>query len=839
MIRLFTRWMEGYFQGMPDRVRKKRGLCWSLFILATLAIAPGVQFFQLDISDEFFFQTDDPVRLDYQRYRAQFGGDESIYIVYRAKDGDIFSDQSLLAVRGIQQELNNYQLKLKPGEHSALDHLVEVTSLINISYLEASEDSLLSRQFIGDRLPGNEAEREAYRQAAQQHPDYPLTYLDKNSAYGAILIRTDFKARSKEAEAIGAAVADGEEFDFDITELNDADFEIEKQELPEFEPVELSEYSNVMKAVQAILQQPSYTQVLEYFPIGPPVINAVIWDNFIPQINVLMLVSILLVIAALWLLFRSFAAVAWPILIFACSALLSIALMGWLGLKMNLMVNVTVLLCLVVGVADAVHIISGYSYFRHQGHDHQQSLRLTYEKSGMALFLTSVTTSIGMLALWIVPVAPIQHFGMSAALAVMFAFVITVFMLPLMLDLWHPVNRRISNELTDGDRSPHLIQRLLLTFEHMSYARPKLNITIFALLTLICLFGINKIEVDSDPVSIFAEDSHVRTAYDLVDDIMGGTNHLEIMIEAGVEDAFQDPRMLNAIASIQSRLENEFSDTVRVTHSLVNIVKDSNKSLHAGDPAYYAIPQQADVLRQTLFMFNNANPADRSKVVSSDYSKGHITVHVVNRGSKYYVTTIQQMHTFTDELLEPLRTDYPDMRVTMTGSLAMFAHAVDFISWSQIKGFGLAFLIITLIMLFIFPPIRTGMVAMIPNAFPIVFVFAMMGYTGIALDIDTLIVAPLMIGIVVDDTIHFLTHYRIEVAKHGDIKQAIIKTFREVGQAMTFTSIILAIAFSSFMMLDHQGLANFGMLSAVAIMVALAAELLLLPALLLILKVKA
>jgi len=820
-----------FFRAIPDVVRKYRWLIWGVFIASVIAISPGVTKFKLDLSDEFFFQENDPVRMAYDKFREQFGGDESIYVVYRAKDNDVFSKKSLTALRNLQEELLNYRMHLQPGEQSALDRVVDITSLINVSYLQASDDALVSRQFVGERIPQTVAESDAYRRQALAHPDYPLLYVSNDSQYAGIVIRTDFKTVLIDKQ-LDAQLAEMELGNFDVVDIDISTETSSSSEIKKYEAVEMGDYAEVVRAVNTIINKPEYSNVLEYYPVGVPSINAYVWDNFMGQVNMVMTLTFIITLLMLWFLFRSLSAVIWPIIIVVIASILTVAIFGWLGLKMNLMVNVTVLLILVVGVADSVHILSGYLYFRNQGEAHQEAMRSTFEKSGLAVFLTSLTTAVGMLALLVVPLVPIQNFGLSAAIGVFLAFVLSVFVLPLMLDLWAPFSKKKQKNSQEYGSKHHLIQAMLQKVEHLSHQRPGLNILVFAIITVIFAVGVFRVEVDSNPASIFVEGNVIRTAINLVDDKMGGTQNMEIMIDAGVEGALQDPAVLKAMDEIQNFLEQEVEGVV-LTQSLANIVKDSNKSLNGGREEFYFIPDDPRVLQQTLFLYNDTNPTDRRRVVSDDYRQAHITVNMKSNGSKKYVVGLDIIRKEIDQRFSPLKVQYPNLDVSVTGGVTIFATLIDYISWSQIQGFGFALLAISFILFFLFASFRIGMIALFPNIFPLIIVFGTMGYLNIPLDVDTLIVAPLMIGIVVDDTIHFLTHYREEVLKHGDTHRAIIKAFREVGQAITFTSIILAAAFFTFVLLDHQGMKHFGMLSAVAIITALIAELFLLPALLL------
>ncbi len=831
----FVEAQRAFFQSVPDRVRQYRKWVWALFFLFLIVIAPGAAKFELDLTDDFFFDASDPVKVAFDQFREEFGGDESIYVVYRAKDGDVFSTQSLTALNGLQEDLLNYRLVLQPEDKSPLDRIVDITSLINVSYLEASDDALVSRQFVGDRIPVTPQETENYRELALAHPDYPLLYVSKDSNYGGIVIRTDFKTLFEKtddeiAEPLDSAVYD----DFDVSDFDETSVvSAMLDESPRlYEAVDMQEYSDVTGAVRAILEKPEYAEALEYFLVGAPPMNAYVWDNMMQQINFVMLLTLLITLAMLWLLFRSLAAVVWPVVIIVAASVITVAVMGWLGLKMNLMVNVTILLILVVGVADSVHILSGYLYFRHQGKAHKAALNATYEKSGVAVFLTSITTAVGMLVLLVVPLVPIQRFAMSASLGVLLAFLFTVFLLPLMLDLWPPnIKKRKKSEKPTGE-GIHLIQVMLQKVERFSHINPSVNVMIFAIIGVVFLFGVTKVQVDSNFVNIFGKDSIIHTATTLVDDKMGGTQNLEIMIDMGAEDALKRPEVLNALDELQHYLETEARNVV-LSRSLVDIVKDSNRALNGGRDEAYVIPQDPAVLQQTLFLFNNANPSDRRKVVSDNYQKAHISVNFISMGSMHYTEIVEDIETQMATIFQPLEAEYPGMDVSATGGLTIMLKMIDYLSWSQIQGFGLALLVISGILFLLFGSWKVGVIALFPNVFPLIIVFGTMGYLNIPLDVDTLIVAPLMIGIVVDDTIHFLTHYREEVIKHGDKHLAISKAFREVGQAIVFTSIVLSSAFLTFLLLDHQGMKNFGLLSAVAITTALIAELFLLPALLL------
>jgi predicted RND superfamily exporter protein len=207
-------------------------------------------------------------------------------------------------------------------------------------------------------------------------------------------------------------------------------------------------------------------------------------------------------------------------------------------------------------------------------------------------------------------------------------------------------------------------------------------------------------------------------------------------------------------------------------------------------------------------------------------------------GSKKSVELLKVIQPGIEKILSPLKERYPELRVTLTGGVGTWARVFDAISWSQVYSFGLAFFIISLIMFGIFGSLKLGLVAILPNTFPMLTVFGLMGWLEFNLDITTLMTAPIIIGIAVDDTIHFITHYRLSLLKGASISEAIHSTLHEVGQAIIFTTLILMSIFLFFIPVSHVGVSRFSILAVIAVFSALLADLFLLPALCRVLRVR-
>jgi uncharacterized protein len=397
--------------------------------------------------------------------------------------------------------------------------------------------------------------------------------------------------------------------------------------------------------------------------------------------------------------------------------------------------------------------------------------------------------------------------------------------LPLMLDLWSPV----SPKRKEG--RDHFILKAIKKIERVSISRAYLMIALFTIAGSIFAYGLMQLKVDSNFVEIIKEGMPLRDAYGLVDGYMGGTGNMEVMMDFQTADALKDPDVLIALESLQAHMEQDEGTKIVKTMSLVNVVKDSYKALNDDDPSKHIIPADPAVLGQVLFMFEGANPKDRSRLVTDDYSKARIGLNSINVGSIEALQIMEQVQAFLDRKFESLQHRYPDLKVTLTGNMALLAIMLDYLAWAQIKSFGLALLVISIILFVVLGSSKAGLVALAPNLFPILTTFGLMGFFKIPLDADTLLIAPIIIGLAVDDTIHFMTNFRIEMERSRNIAQAAIKAIREAGQAITFTSIILSVGFLVFLLSFHNGLSHFGVFAAIAIITALLSDLFLLPAL--------
>lgn len=824
-----------FFEAAPQKLLRWRWIVIALFVVVTSVMVYGMlSRFTLDMSLESWFQDDDPAKVSLDDFRQQFGSDDGLYIVYRPKDGDVFSQRSLDTLRDFHNELD--AIRYDPANAQTADNenpnllsrILRIDSLLNGRYQIADGDTLISQKLLAN-YPRSDAEREAKRNIALGQEAFELAYYSKDFTYGGMRIKTDFGVVPVEQHTAEMAG------DTDL--LSDDDFEVGTSlaidesisNTPiEYQDMQMDEYLSFMGDLRAVATQEKYRH-FEFFYTG----NAAMMEfamNNLKQASSLLGLMLIVVVVLLWILFHSWSAVIWPVLVIACSAFWSIGLLSWFGIALSNMVSLSFMLILAVGVADCVHVLSAYTLYRREGSDHRPAMKLAYRKTGLPIFLTTVTTMAGMSALMVSDLPQIGVFGVNSAMGVGVAFIFTIFLLPVLLDIWHPYHAKAERKFAKRDKH-HWLQPLLDKIPHYVARKAKPIVLIYFGIFALFVWGGTQVRIDTNLAELTKEGSDIRVTYDIVDANMMGGQNMEFMLNFGQTDALKDPKVLSAIAGLQTHMENTYPDIVVKTFSLADLVEDTNWVMHEGRDAFKIIPEDARLTAQLLYLFDNANADDRRQLVNDNYSQSHISLQIKNKGSYEYANFFDAAQEDLERYFSPLKSSYPDLDTHVTGSLALMMKLVDYISWAQLKSFAFALIIITVLLVISLGSVQAGLISMVPNLLPAFFTFGVMGLLGIPLDTDTLIIAPLIIGIAVDDTIHFIAHYRDAWFELGDVEAALASTVKEVGQAVTFTTLVLGLGFSMLAFSDYMGLAKTGIFGSLAIFVALSSDLLLFPAL--------
>lgn len=836
-------WISQYLTSVPDWVRQRKAMVLMSVAAITALCFYGMTKLQFDFTVERWLKQDDAAFVAYNAFHEQFGSDDGVVIVYKPRDGEVFSARSLQAVKGIRDDLTNYHGSVKEGEQSALDHVVKVDTLINASVLTVKDDTMLSRWLVGDTVPTSKQALEEIRRTARAERDFPLKYFSEDEKYGAIYIKTDFGAIPIDAGGQAGAVSPQQPIDMTVAEPQPG---ADGEEPLRFKPTEMSDYVALNAALNQILSKPEYASHLEFYKVG----NTIDSENQVKmgeEMGLFYLVGFLIMLGTLFFVFRSGAAVVWPALIIVLSTIWTFGFAGWTGLSISPFVILTILLILTVGMADVIHMTSSYLYFRNEGHEPGPAMRHAFEKAGLACFLTTITTAVGMLSLLSGSLVPVINFSLMSAAGVFIAFLLTVYLLPVLLDFWAPapVGAARRPGLLAALRLPKLVPNLVPWLQRgldrivpAVEKRPLAYIAPFLVVFAASVYGALQVKVDYSVYDQYSKESNFYQSIKLMDDKMAGSTQMSLYVDLGVDNGFQDPAVLRVIDGLQKKFETDYGKYVITTSSIVDVVKDAYQKQNEGRADMYVIPAKRDVLSQTLFTFNVANPEDREKLVSENYRKANITVTLRGYGSYEYTRVFEQMTQDIHAAVGLIKHDYPQATVSITGLFAMGMKAANYLVMNELQSFGLSLVIISVMLLVIFSSLKAGLLSLIPNIVPSFLVLGVLGWTGIPLDFYTMMLAPITVGIAVDDTIHFMSVYRTEVLKDGDIRRALNATAKECGQSVIFASMILGFGFGIMAFASTPGLASLGKFGFLAISTGLVCELFLTPALILAFKLK-
>jgi hypothetical protein len=456
--------LNKYFAKVPAQLIPYRKTVIFLALLSTIFMGFGASRFVLDTSFDVWFTESDPAIEALDEFRDQFGSDDGLFIVYEAKDGDVFSNKSLRYISEITEVLDNYEqisdevwlekYGLTPDIVESLTHVKRVQSLTNIRIQKNEDDVLSSPRLVPKNIPNDSIALSEISSEADDQPSLPLFMFSKDHRYGAISIKTDF-----------GAIPIVQEIDDDFSLFSDDDWSddfdagiddnavVQKIEYQSDEP---ALYIPFMKAITAITEQPKMLEHFNFYPIGNSAMISLAMDTLI-QAAFLLVGMVVIINLLLWTLFRSASAVVLPQLAIGLSILFVIGGLSWLNLASTTLIALTVMLIIAVGVADCVHVMSSYLFFRKDGKDHDEALSKAYGKTGVPILLTTITTMAGMSSLAATGMPMFVQFGLSSAAGVFFAFLYTIYLLPVLLNYWHPLQAKKIKKTRRKEKNWHKV----------------------------------------------------------------------------------------------------------------------------------------------------------------------------------------------------------------------------------------------------------------------------------------------------------------------------------------------------------------------------------------------
>lgn len=793
--------IERAFANFGGQLIQYRWVALLLLLVASALLLTNLSKITIDTSNEGFLRADDPILLDYNRFREQFGREEVVLIALRP--ASLFDPQFLATLKQFHAALEQQ-----------VPHLDEVTSLVNVRYTVGKEDELLVEDLL-EAFPDNEAGYKALEQAARNHPFYKDLLISGDGTMTSVVIETQAFSPQDDELSLEAGfeeeVASGEEEA--RTFLTD------------------EENSEVVAAVMKLVEQ--YQS--EQFPMevaGSPIVMERLKGAMQRDMRKFTVTMVGIIFFFLFVLFRRGSGVFFPLLVVILSLLATIAMMGWSGVPLKLPTQILPSFILAVGIGDSVHILSiFYRRYDHTG-DKNEAIQFALGHSGLAVVLTSLTTAAGLFSFSTAELGAVAELGTFGSIGVLFAMVYSLLLLPLLLAIFPvKVRRNPVDEPADEEGSTRTtwLDRFLDRAVYFATDHAHTVVLTALFLFVAAIAGITQIQFKHDVMKWLPEHQPVRIATEHLDRDLNGTISVEILVDSGKEEGLYDPTLIANLAKLQDSLlelgEGDEAIVAGKRISVVDVLRETNQALNENRPEFYKVPDNRQLVAQELLLFENSGSDDLENMVDSELRTARLTLRLPWREAGEYDRVVDDVQQRVDAAFGE------QAEGKVTGLMMIFARTLNAMMSSMAQSYTIAAIVISLMMMLLVGHVRLGLIAMIPNLLPIILVMGVMGLTGMPLDAFTMLIGSIALGLAVDDTVHFMHNFQRYYRQSGDTVEAIIHTLHTAGRAMVVTTIVLTLGFLIFTQSEMNNLHNFGALTGMAIVLALLADILLAPAL--------
>jgi predicted RND superfamily exporter protein len=526
--------------------------------------------------------------------------------------------------------------------------------------------------------------------------------------------------------------------------------------------------------------------------------------------------SLLLTVVFLFVAFRSGWGVIIPTLIVLVSIIWTLGFIGILGKDLDLMLTVLPTIIFVVGMSDSVHVLTKYLQELRSGRDKIEAIRYAFKSIRLATFLTALTTSIGFLTLVFSNIEPISDFGIYTSVGIMLAYGLTYTLLPAILLLAKP--KRLYMYASSDDFWTKYLHAFLRWILRRRY---KIMYGSVALLA-VCGYGIYLVKVDNKMLEDLRDRHRLKQEFFFMEEHFSGCRPFEMAIVLNNDSMIYSPEFFQELDKINAWLISEYK--VGSLISLNEIIKAAGEAMNAGQREFYAVPDDPDELKRILKFLKRK---DFEEVMSLYYDADEKTLRISGKVGDYGRRHYEELNMKLDDFVQKNTSGNFKHRVTGTAQLIDLnnRYLVENMVWDLL----LSVIVIGLIMGFVYKSPKMVLLTIIPNIVPLVIVGGIMGFAGIPFKVSTSIIFNIAFGIAVDDTIHFLARVRTFLREGKNPLYAVKRTFLTTGKAMVVTTLILSGGFLTLVLSDFMGTFYIGLLISMTLFIALIAELMISP----------
>jgi predicted RND superfamily exporter protein len=540
-------------------------------------------------------------------------------------------------------------------------------------------------------------------------------------------------------------------------------------------------------------------------------------DVIVSDMTVIVPITWLLMAIVAYVSFRSIRSVIVTLLSIQVSVLLTIGFIAYQYETLNQVTSAVPSILFVIGLAYAIHILAAYYDALRGGlggaEGSESPVLLALRKVTVPVLFTGFTTAAGFFSLATSPLDAIRQYGIAVGVGVLLTMGVSLTFAPALLQLLptpRNVRRRAANEGFD---------RWLLALARFDVRHRNAILMAGIALALVSLVGMLRIEIGYDFVSSFKAQHPVRVDFEAINGVLEGANAFNVGLETSVTEGFKDPENLRILEDLQAWLVAQ--PEIGGSTSFADYVKALHQGIQGGEPAWFRVPESRELVSQLLILGENE---EMDRFVDVDFQRANIEIRTTAMNSREVLPLVER--------IERRLADVPDHILThVTGESVLVSRTMDSMAFGQATSMLTAFASILVILTVLFASFRTGLLALVPNVLPVLVYFGILGWAGIELNTTTGIVACLVLGIAVDDTIHLFSHFNQGARRHASEEQGVAHALLSIGRPVTSTTVALFLGFLCLMFSDMRTQFEFGWLAAATLAVAWVVDMTFTPAL--------
>jgi predicted RND superfamily exporter protein len=759
-----------FWNSIARLILRNREIILGFILIVTIVLATQWKYMQFTHSEANLLPDDHPVNEEYNKFLDKFG------------------EEGNLIILGVENKyLNNYKrfnAWNKLADSLATFNEVElVLSTSNLPKLSKTEDNtrFIVAPVLKERLKNNKELQDFKKKLFNDLPFYKNLIYSENDS----VIRTAIYLRKE-------IVNTKERKDF------------------------------IIHVLQPLVHEYSDKHELDIRVSGMPYIRTLNAQNIVDEIGMFLIAALLVTSGIFFFFFRSWRATFISIVTVVIGVMWAFGVLGWIGYEITVLTALIPPLIIVIGIPNCIFLINKYQQEIKNHGNQAKSLQRVITKVGNATLMTNLTTASGFATFIFTESKLLVEFGVVASICIIAIFLLSLMIIPIVYSYLPVPKERHLHHL-----GKTWINKFVSWNERM-VKKKRIPIYITSVLVLIIsIIGIYQIKVSGSLIEDMPKGMQFYKDIKFFEESFDGIMPLEIVV-------YSKNEKVTGLKTLQklNKLEEHIIETPELSRpmSIVSAVKFSKQAFYGGDPEYFDLPSTYDAVTMSQLVKKSAKDISLMKsFVDSTGQYARITTFMKDMGT-------DRMERVEENLRDKIKTIFPEDRfeVAITGKALVFQKGTDYLVNNLILSLSLAIVLIALFMAWMFRSIRMIFVSLVPNLLPLLITAGLMGYIGVPIKPSTILVFSIAFGISVDDTIHFLAKYRQELmANNWRIKKSVYAALKETGVSMFYTSIVLFFGFSTFTISSFGGTVALGALVSATLLFAMAANLLLLPSMLL------